>query len=101
MAKMMVFSNAEDGRDDEYNTWYESTHLPDMLAIPGVVAGQRYRASAAGGPEPEHRYLAVYDLDGDAATVLKSIRDNSAAHPERMTDSIDRTSVKITVWDEI
>jgi hypothetical protein len=30
------------GREDEFNRWYDDTHLPEMLQVPGFVAGRRY-----------------------------------------------------------
>ncbi len=29
----MVKSDAVDGREDEYNTWYNEIHLPEVLKI--------------------------------------------------------------------
>ena len=34
----IVYTNAVEGRDDEYNAWYDDQHLNDVLKIPGVVA---------------------------------------------------------------
>lgn len=100
-AKLMVFSNAKDGRDDEYNEWYDTTHLGDVLAVPGVTAGARYRAKdVADAGAPEHRYLAVYELDRDPDAVLRDLAERAAADPSRMSDSLDMSSVKITVWEQ-
>lgn len=101
MTKLMVFSNAKDGRDDEYNEWYDTVHLGDVLAVPGVKSGTRYRArGVAGGATSEHRYLAVYELDRDPEAVLQDLAERSAADPSRMSDSLDLSSVKITFWEE-
>lgn len=96
MAKLMVFSNAKDGRDDEYNKWYDEVHLPELRSIPGVRSGQRYRAQSVDGTPPEHSYLAVYDLDRDPREVLKEL----AASSGETSDALDRSTVKITVWEE-
>ena len=34
---MVVFSNPTEGREDEYNDWYDNTHLPEVCALDGVV----------------------------------------------------------------
>ena len=31
-------TNATEGRDDEFNDWYDNRHLPDVLAVEGFVA---------------------------------------------------------------
>lgn len=100
MAKLLIFSNAKDGRDDEYNEWYDTVHLPDVLAVPGVRSGVRYHAKGMNGrASSEHRYLAVYELDRDPEAVLKELGERSAANPSRMSDSLDLSSVRITVWE--
>ncbi|MGC7101507.1 hypothetical protein ACPZ19_43110 [Amycolatopsis lurida] len=98
--KFLVFSNAREGRDTEYNEWYERVHLPDMLAVPGVRSGVRYRVHARDGEVPDHRYLAVYDLDGDSQKVLKEIAVRSRG-AWQLTDSLDPASVKMTLWEAI
>ena len=30
MAKMLVFTNAREGRDEEFNRWHDETHLPEV-----------------------------------------------------------------------
>jgi hypothetical protein len=96
--KFIVFSNAVEGRDDEYNEWYDKHHLPDVLSIEGVKAGKRYRFH---GDNPEHRYLAIYDIEGDGPAVLAELGSKSASGEFSSTDSIDMKSVKLGFWEEI
>ena len=49
----------------EFNDWYNSEHIPQLLGVPGFLSGRRYQAV-----EGEPRYLALYDLTD--AEVLKS-----------------------------
>jgi len=37
----------------EFNEWYNTEHLPELLAVPGILAAARYEA-VKGGP----KYLA-------------------------------------------
>jgi len=59
----VVLTNPVAGRDDEYNDWYDRRHIPDVLAIPGFVAAQRFRVEKL---EPiamlPWRYLAIYEV---------------------------------------
>lgn len=75
---MVVQSNpATPERDAEYNDWYSSTHLPELLQIPGFVAGRRYRVPD--GAPATHRYLAIYDIDADELTApMKELQARSA-----------------------
>ena len=42
--------------EEEFNAWYNTEHVPELLAIPGVLDAARYVATK-GGP----KYLAAYD----------------------------------------
>lgn len=63
----LVLSNPVEGREDEYNDWYDNQHLKDVLDIPGVVAAQRFRRTGAQrtkGPHP-WKYVCVYECETD------------------------------------
>lgn len=63
---LVVQSNAVDGRDDEFNDWYDREHLPAVLTVAGFVSARRFRAApSVHGELPEHRYLAIYEIETD------------------------------------
>lgn len=75
---MIALSNpADPQREDEFNDWYDNTHVPQIRSsVPGVGDVRRYRASAAQMlPEPPaHRYLAVYEIEAtDSGQVLAAL----------------------------
>jgi hypothetical protein len=37
-------------REQEYNTWYDETHLPELVALDGFVSARRLRPVDANGP---------------------------------------------------
>jgi len=43
----VVKSNAQAGREDEYNSWYNNIHLPEILKIDGFLSAQRFALDAA------------------------------------------------------
>jgi hypothetical protein len=55
----------DDSQDEEFNTWYNTRHLPQLRGIPGILDAARYVA-VKGGP----KYLAVYELE--SAQVIRS-----------------------------
>ena len=62
---LVVHSNPVDGREQEYNDWYDKRHLSDLLALPGVIAARRYALApvqVAETPQP-YRYLALYEIE--------------------------------------
>jgi hypothetical protein len=62
----LVFTNANDGLDDELHEWY-SIHVQEVVdEIDGFVSGQRYELADSQRPQqdqPPWKYLAVYELD--------------------------------------
>ena len=96
---MLVFSNPAEGKEAEFNAWYEGTHIPEMLGTPGVVAAQRYEtAHVEGFPTPPQKYLAVYELDGDLATVFAAINERGASGAISRGGNTDRESVVMSVY---
>lgn len=64
--KFVVLTNAVEDRDDEFNDWYSSVHLRDVMAIPGIVAAERFTlAHAQRNPDQPYRYLAIYEIETD------------------------------------
>ena len=79
-------------RDGEYNEWYDTIHLPDLLKIQGVRAASRYRAATpqfGGGALDGPDYLAIYEIEADDPqdfydALGKGVADGTI----RMTDAI-------------
>jgi len=58
-AIFLVYTDLIDPKyDEEFNAWYNTEHLPELLAVPGVLDAARYSAEK-GGP----KYLAAYELE--------------------------------------
>lgn len=74
----VVQTNAVVGREDEFDEWYGSVHLPDALAVAGFVSAQRFRVSDTqrpGAGEYPYRYLTVYEMEGDPEAALAALAE--------------------------
>jgi hypothetical protein len=58
-ALLVASMNIDPAADPEFNKWYNTEHLPQLGAVPGVLSARRYRATDT---ESERRYLALYHL---------------------------------------
>ena len=47
MGKFLVFTNAVDGRDDDYNQWYDEVHAVEMCALPEYTGVTRFKLTDA------------------------------------------------------
>lgn len=61
---MVVLTNALEGRDDEFNRWYDERHVGDVLGQGPFSSVQRFRvADVDTGAPPPYRYLALYEVE--------------------------------------
>jgi hypothetical protein len=97
----VVLSNPKDGREDEYNDWYDRRHLADVLAVPGFVAAQRFRLAKADG-ERRHRYLALYEIEtADLRATLKDLYGRVGTPAMPISEAIDMDGVDATIYEGI
>lgn len=69
----VVFTNAKDGRDEEFNEWYDKQHVGDVLKVPGIVSCKRFELSEFQRPTPHpYKYMAIYEIETDN---LKEVSD--------------------------
>jgi hypothetical protein len=54
-ALMVISMNPVPEAEAEFNEWYNTEHLPQLGAVPGVLQARRYRGQGA-----TQRYLAMY-----------------------------------------
>lgn len=89
--RYLMFTNAAEGRDAEFNDWYDNVHIPDILASGGLKSPERYEiVASAFTPPSEHRYAAIYEVDGDDPDqALQKLVDAFSAGKMRMSDSLD------------
>lgn len=89
--RFIVFANAVEGREDEFNEWYDSTHIPEVLDVEGFVACQRFQLTVPSDEAPG-KYLAAYEIDGDDP--VAAVKRLGAAMPDMtQSEDLDRPSV--------
>ena len=74
--------------EEEFNAWYDTEHIPERLAVPGILTALRFVCINGGHP----RYLAMYDLESlDVMTspaYLKVAHDKSSPWTKRVTSRV-------------
>jgi len=77
------------GREHECADWYDNTHFPDMLTVPGVLSTKRYQLTSDGHKimrgrrPPPGNSLLIYELDhADIDTFISDLNTAMAGfHP--------------------
>ena len=64
--------------EDEYNEWYDTVHLRDVLAVEGVRSAARFRLAddQMFDDDAPGEYLAIYEIEADdLAAVGRAMQD--------------------------
>jgi hypothetical protein len=101
----VVLTNATAGKDEEFNEWYNKRHLPDVLAIPGFTAAQRFRLSDTqpkGRGVSAWRYLALYEIEtDDLKGTLDALAARAGTSAMVMSDALDMKSIGAYIFSPI
>jgi hypothetical protein len=88
--KLIALSNAKDGREAEFNDWYDNVHFPDMLKVPGVLTGERFVNAFPAA----HKFVTVFDIETESLeSLLAEIGARSGTSQMVISDSIDPETV--------
>jgi hypothetical protein len=93
---LVAVANAQPGRDEEFNSWYETVHMPEVLALSGFVAARRYETAEDKPDVP--RYMAVYEIEGDADEAMGGLFKTMQDGGFTMSDSLDTGSASMTLY---
>jgi hypothetical protein len=88
---LAVWTDIAPEAEREFNEWYDSEHIPQLLGVPGFLSGRRYQAA-----EGEPKYLALYDLTD--VEVMKSdafrqVREQPTKWTEKMRPLFRNTAI--------
>ncbi|MFT5445022.1 MAG: hypothetical protein ACI9DC_000182 [Gammaproteobacteria bacterium] len=65
----LLYADIDTEHEDDFRSWYDSEHLPELRAVPGILSAARYEAhDEDNGSGP--KFLACYELEN--AAVLQS-----------------------------
>ena len=100
----LLFTKVYEGRETEFNRWYDTVHIPEMLTrCKGFVAAQRFRLCDAQrpGPMPHHTHLCVYEIQGDPRESLASMDEQAARSDWSRTDTFDYSAFSARLYEAI
>jgi hypothetical protein len=106
--RFVVLTNPIEGEEDTFNKWYDSTHVPEVLDVPGVIAAQRYDLAElkipddedlpAQLPPPTHRYLVIYELDREPEAVMAEFLKRVMSGKLSLGETLDLSTISMTGW---
>lgn len=93
----LVYVDVDAKHEKEFNDWYNTEHLPELLAVPGIISAARYVA-VKGGP----KYLAAYELENIGVMKTPAFTGRPRTPwGQRMTPSVIGTNLTRIVGEQI
>ena len=101
--KMIVLSNPVEGREVEYNHWYQYTHLADIVSLPGFVSAQRYQLAQNMMVDAEaYRYMAIYEIEtDDLQRTLAGLVEAAETGALVMSEALNTDTVHAVVYSTL
>lgn len=89
----LAFARATPGREADFDRWYDDVHLPEVLEVPGIVHGQKFRLGpdqmpAAYTPACAFTQVALYGVGGDPAEVGAEVARRAEEGVFHLTDAM-------------
>jgi hypothetical protein len=92
-----VLSEPREGHDAEYDKYYETLHLDEVLASTGWLSAQRFVLSDEAGAKCPLPYLALYEVEAnDPATIIPTMDATRAQRQQ--SGSLNRRTAGVWVF---
>lgn len=93
-----VLTNPREGQDAAFTEWYDDRHIPDVLAIPGVISAQRYGLAPVqrmDAPYP-FSWFAFYEVEtDDLQALIKDMRERGGTERMPISDALDPNRITL------
>ncbi len=101
MAKHMVvvLSEPVEGREAEFDDWYENTHIREVLASTGWKNAQRFVLTAEKGQKCPLQHLALYEAEAESGEGVVATLDATRDQREQ-SDSFNWKRAGLWVFSE-
>jgi hypothetical protein len=93
----VVLTHALPGREQDFDTWYDTQHLADVQKVPGVIGARRFDVALQKVYDldaPQYRSLAIYEVEtDDPAGFLASISALAGTEAMPVSAALDRAGM--------
>lgn len=97
---LMVLTEPVEGREEEFNDYYENTHLDEVLETTRLTSAQRFRLVDQVGGKCPVPYLAMYETEADNPKAV--IENLNATRKDRLqSDALNSRTANVWVFEPI
>src|SRR5687767_9518954 len=99
---LVVLLNPVNGKEVEFNTWYDQKHVPDLLAVDGIDSCTRYQRAALPPAKGQRTYMAIYDIrTNDLPSVMAEMSARVRSGVSDVSPTIDSASMVMNVYEKM
>jgi hypothetical protein len=99
--KMVVLSHPTEGREAEYNDWYQNVHLGQVVAFRGFKSAQRFKLVRPLVERQTYPYAAIYEIETDDLDgILQEFIESAGGERLKMSDALATEFVYAAIYEE-
>jgi hypothetical protein len=99
---LIVMTEPLEGKDEEFNEWYDNVHIPELLKVPGFAAAQRFAAVPwTKGELPPRAYLTLYEFDTDVESVKEANAQARSGRSHETPPVIDTSASVVYAFEAV
>jgi hypothetical protein len=99
---LIVMTEPLEGKEEEFNDWYDNVHIPEFLKTPGFAAAQRFIAVPwMRGELPDRPYMTLYEFDTDVEEVKEANRQARSGRSAESPPVIDTSASIVYAFEAI
>jgi hypothetical protein len=99
--RMIAFSRPIEGRENDYNEWYQNVHMPQVVSLDGFVSARRYKLAQHLQGEASLPYAAIYKIEtDDLGTMLGHFVAAAKSGQLRRSDAVDYAASQMGIFEE-
>lgn len=95
---ILVLTEPTEGKDAEFNDYYENIHLDEVIDSAGYETAQRFKLALEVGEGAPLPYLAMYEATGKSAEDVIQ-RLNESRHQRQQSDALNKKTARIWVFE--
>jgi hypothetical protein len=84
----MALTNVKAGRENDFHDWYDTEHVPDVVAVSSYQSARRFRLVAAVGDSGPWRYLSLYRFLGSVPAMHDELAEHGGQGQATLTDAL-------------
>ncbi len=88
-------------KEPEWNQWYDNSHMPNLLKVPGYVMGGRFRiveSPVLANLQTKPKYLAIYELETEDVVPLVMDQDRMSPEAKAEFDNLEKYCRSVTTY---